>query len=147
MDLEMIFWLWRSDVGCCLYSDFVSVVLALRWFLVLAVVLVEWVVLRYQFWLWLATPATIFVVVVSSLWCFNCCCVSLSHEAVYWIMMGRSSLLRDRELVSSGNFMGWFGVSYGGLEVFVIGAYFRCSPTYDTSSYFFTGLCSYCTET
>jgi hypothetical protein len=44
---------------CCrllFMSDFVSVVSALRWFLVFAVVLVEWMVLRQRFWLWLAAP-------------------------------------------------------------------------------------------
>jgi hypothetical protein len=34
-------WRWRSAIGCCFSSDFVPVVSALRWFLVLAVVLVE----------------------------------------------------------------------------------------------------------
>jgi hypothetical protein len=31
------------------------------------VVLVEWMVLRQRFWLWLAAPMTVLVVVVSSL--------------------------------------------------------------------------------
>ncbi|MCI56729.1 hypothetical protein A2U01_0077980, partial [Trifolium medium] len=37
-------------------------------------------------------------------------------KVVIWILMGRSLLIRDRELVSSANFMGWVGVFSGGLE-------------------------------
>lgn len=53
--------------GLLFMSDFVLVVSALWWFLVLAVVLVEWMMLRQRFWLWLAAPMTVMVVVVSSL--------------------------------------------------------------------------------
>jgi hypothetical protein len=59
-----------AAVQCCrllFMSYFVPVVSALWWFLVLAVVLVEWMVLWQRFWLWLAAPMTVLVVVVSSL--------------------------------------------------------------------------------
>ncbi|MCH85378.1 AP2-like ethylene-responsive transcription factor AIL7, partial [Trifolium medium] len=41
----------------------------------------------------------------------------LPRGAVIWILIGRSHLLRDRELVSSDNFLGWVGgVFFGGPE-------------------------------
>ncbi|PNX86825.1 hypothetical protein L195_g042907, partial [Trifolium pratense] len=39
-----------------------------------------------------------------------------THEAVFWILMGRSLLIRDRELVSSDIFMSQVDVFSGGLK-------------------------------
>jgi hypothetical protein len=40
----------------------------------------------------------------------------LAHEAVFWILMGRSLLIRDRVLVCSDVFMSQVGDFCGGLE-------------------------------
>ncbi|MCI66955.1 hypothetical protein A2U01_0088213, partial [Trifolium medium] len=40
----------------------------------------------------------------------------LTHGAAFWISMGRSLLIRVRELVSSGIFMGRVDAFSGGLE-------------------------------
>jgi hypothetical protein len=41
----------------------------------------------------------------------------LAHKVAFWILMGRSFLLRDRELASSDIFLGRVGVLSGGMEV------------------------------
>jgi hypothetical protein len=49
--------------------------------------------------------------------------VLLRRRVVFWILMGRSFLLRGRELVSKGKFLGRVGILFGGLElrdVFII---------------------------
>jgi hypothetical protein len=40
----------------------------------------------------------------------------LAHEGVFWILMGRPLLIRDRELASREIFLGWVGVFSCSLE-------------------------------
>ncbi|MCH80590.1 hypothetical protein A2U01_0001360, partial [Trifolium medium] len=47
---------------------------------------------------------------------YHCPISLLPYGVVSWIQMGRSLLIRDRELVSSGNFIGRVGVFSGALK-------------------------------
>jgi hypothetical protein len=44
------------------------------------------------------------------------CPLTLTHGAVFWILMSRSLLIRDRELTSSDIFLGRVVVFSGGLD-------------------------------
>ncbi|PNY01609.1 hypothetical protein L195_g024910 [Trifolium pratense] len=71
---------------------------------------------------------------------FYRCPSSLALRAAFWILMGRSLLIRDRELTSSSIFLGWM------MSSLVVWKLQSVLPRMRLESSF-TGICSSCANT